>query len=72
VIVLAGILDTSANGLYLAASQLGMLSLVAVLSSLYPVFTVILARLVIDERLSTNQKLSAALALGGVALISVG
>jgi drug/metabolite transporter (DMT)-like permease len=71
-IALAGVLDTSANGLYLAASQLGMLSLVAVLASLYPVVTVILARLVIDERLSTSQKLSAALALSGVALISVG
>jgi drug/metabolite transporter (DMT)-like permease len=71
-VVLAGVLDTSANGLYLAASQLGMLSVVAVLASLYPVVTVILARLMIDERLSASQKLSAALALGGVALISVG
>ncbi len=71
-VALAGLLDTSANGLYVAASQLGMLSLIVVLASLYPVFTVVLARLVLDERLSVSQKLSAALALGGVALISGG
>ena len=68
----AGVLDNLANLLFVLASARGLLSLVSVLGSLYPVVTVILARLVLDERLARWQLVGVAAALGGVALISVG
>ncbi|MFN2629417.1 MAG: EamA family transporter [Gaiellaceae bacterium] len=49
-----------------------MLSVVAVLGSLYPVIVIALARLVLDERLSPLQLGGAGAALLGVALISAG
>ena len=54
-IVAVGILDTSANGLFALATTQGFLSLVAVLGSLYPVVTVVLAYLVLRERLARHQ-----------------
>ncbi len=67
-----GVLDTLANVLFAAATREGLLSLVAVAASLYPVVTVLLARLVLDERLVRIQQLGVALALGGVAMIAAG
>jgi drug/metabolite transporter (DMT)-like permease len=68
-VVLAGVLDTTANVLFAYASTLGNLGVVGVLGSLYPVATVLLARFVLDERLSGRQAAGMALALGGVALL---
>ena len=68
----AGVLDNLANLLFVLASARGLLSLVAVLASLYPVVTVVLARLVLDERLARWQLAGVAAALSGVALISLG
>lgn len=62
----AGILDLSANGIYLAATQRGLLSIVAVLSSLYPAATVVLARLLLGERLHVIQVVGLVLATAGV------
>ncbi len=67
----AGILDVSANALYTASSTLGLSSLAAVIASLYPVVAVLLARVVLQERLSLVQHAGVASALAGVALISV-
>jgi drug/metabolite transporter (DMT)-like permease len=67
-----GLLDTTANGLFALASTLGNLAEVAVLGSLYPVATVLLARLVLGERLAGPQAAGVGLALGGVALIGLG
>lgn len=67
-----GVLDITANGLYLAATQRGLLSIVAVLSSLYPASTVVLARLVLGERLHRIQVLGLALAIGGVLAMAGG
>lgn len=67
-----GLLDTTANGLFALASTLGNLGEVAVLGSLYPVATVLLARLVLGERLAGPQAAGVTLALGGVALIGAG
>lgn len=61
-----GILDNAANVTYLLATRRGLLALVAVVSSLYPVGTVLLARLVLDERLARHQV--AGLVLAGVAV----
>lgn len=71
IIVLAGVLDMAANVLYLLAKQEGLLSLVAVLVSLYPASTLLLARYVLGERLHAIQVTGVAFALGAVALIAV-
>ncbi|MCT9933538.1 DMT family transporter [Planotetraspora sp. A-T 1434] len=70
VTVAAGVLDMGANVLYLLAAQRGMLSLVAVLVSLYPASTLLLARYVLGERLSPVQITGVGFALGAVALIA--
>ena len=66
----AGILDASANALFLLAAREGLLSLVAVVSSLYPAVTVVLARLLLAERVSRGQQLGLVAALTGVVLIA--
>jgi drug/metabolite transporter (DMT)-like permease len=70
VVVGAGLLDVTANGLYLLAVREGLLSLVAVLSSLYPAATVVLARVVLHERLQPAQVAGLGLGLAGVTLIA--
>lgn len=72
VLVPIGLLDTGANLLFALASTQGLLSLVAVLASVYPVVTVLLARFVLHERLHPLQRVGAVAALAGAALISSG
>jgi drug/metabolite transporter (DMT)-like permease len=67
-----GLLDLLANGLYAAATTEGLLSLVSVLSSLYPVVTVLLARAILGERVRPVQEAGIVTALVGVALIAAG
>jgi drug/metabolite transporter (DMT)-like permease len=71
-IVLVGLLDAGANGLYAAAATEGLLSVVAVLGALYPVSTVLLARVVLGERVRRVQEAGIVAALAGVALIAAG
>jgi drug/metabolite transporter (DMT)-like permease len=66
-----GVLDNGANLLFVLAAQRGLLSLIAVLASLYPVTTVLLARVALHERLSRIQIVGVAAALAGVALIAL-
>ena len=68
----AGNLDMAANAIYLLAARRGLLALVAVLSSLYPASTVLLARLVLKERLLGLQLAGLGLAATGVTLIATG
>jgi drug/metabolite transporter (DMT)-like permease len=70
-LVVVGVLDTGANVLYAYASTTGLVSLAAVLASLFPVVTVILARVVLRERLSASQAIGVVGALAGVALITL-
>ncbi|RBQ17361.1 EamA/RhaT family transporter [Spongiactinospora rosea] len=72
IIAFAGVLDMSANVLYLLAAQRGLLSLVAVLVSLYPATTILLARFVLRERLRGLQVGGVVMALAAVALIATG
>ena len=71
-IAAAGVLDMAANALYLLAARRGLIALVAVLSSLYPASTVLLARVVLKERLLGLQVAGLGLAATGVALIATG
>jgi drug/metabolite transporter (DMT)-like permease len=65
-----GALDVTANAIFVLAARIGLLSLVAVVSSLYPVSTVVLARVVLHERVSRRQQVGLGLAIAGVVLIA--
>jgi uncharacterized membrane protein len=67
-----GVLDTGGNAFFAAASAKGLVSVVSVLASLYPVVTVLLARAVLHERVRRSQELGIALALAGIILVSAG
>ncbi len=71
-LVATGLFDTGANLLYGASARHGLISVVSVLGSLYPVVLVALAYFVLKERISKPQLGGVALALAGVALISAG
>lgn len=71
-VVVIGVLDLSANGLYAAATREGLLSVVGVLGSVYPAVTVLLARSVLGERLSPAQQAGVVGVLAGVGLIAAG
>lgn len=72
ILVSAGALDMIANVLCLLALQRGMLSVVATLASLYPATTLLLARVVLHERLGAVQRLGLGVAAAAVVLISAG
>jgi uncharacterized membrane protein len=65
----AGVLDMSANALYLLASHEGSVSTVVTLASLYPASTVLLAAMLLGERVSRLQGLGIVCALVAVVLI---
>jgi drug/metabolite transporter (DMT)-like permease len=71
VIGLIGVLVLAADALYATATTEGLLSVVAVLGSLYPVVTIALAHFYLHERLGRTQKLGVAVTLIGAAAISV-
>jgi drug/metabolite transporter (DMT)-like permease len=71
-LALAGTLDVSANLLFAAATTEGLISLVSVAGSLYPVITVLLARLLLKERVHRVQEVGVVAALGGIVLIAAG
>lgn len=69
-IVAAGVLDVAANLLYLLATREGLLSIVAVLTSLYPASTILLARIVLGERMGRLQVAGLGLAAAGVVMMT--
>jgi drug/metabolite transporter (DMT)-like permease len=71
-ILLVGVGDMAGNLLFAAASAQGLVSIVSVLASLYPIVTVLLARIVLGERVARSQEAGVALTLTGVALIAAG
>lgn len=71
-IVAVGLLDVGANLTYGMSADVGPLVVVAVLGSLYPVVTAILAALVLHERLRGIQYLGVAAAIGGLMCLTLG
>ena len=70
VVVAAGCADTLGNMLFAASSAHGVVSVTSVLASLYPIVTVVLAALVLGERLAGGQRVGVVLTLAGIVLIS--
>jgi drug/metabolite transporter (DMT)-like permease len=65
-----GLLDAAANAMFAFALTQGLTSTVSVLGSLYPVTTVVLAAMVLDERVAPRQAAGVAIVLAGIGLVS--
>lgn len=67
-----GIFDTTANALIATATTSSAAGIVAVLTSIYPLVTIVLARVLLGERLSASKRMGGLVALSGVALVAGG
>jgi len=67
----AGVIDVVANLCYVAATRIGAFGLAVVLASLYPGVTVLLARVVLGERLRWIQRVGLGLAAIGILLVTL-
>lgn len=70
--IVAGLFDMGANILFVLANHRGLLSLVSVIASLYPVSTIVLALRIDRERVTGSQVAGMALAVTAIALVSLG
>jgi drug/metabolite transporter (DMT)-like permease len=70
-VVIGGVIDAIGSICYLYASHGGMLAITALLTSFYPGFTVLCARLFTHERLTRFQSLGAAMAVAAIAMIAI-
>lgn len=68
--IISGCLDTVGNLFYMQASQMGRLDVAAVICSMYPAGTILLAGIILRERPTTRQLTGMGLALAAVALLS--
>ena len=71
-LVLAGLGDVLGNVTFLIATRSGALAVAAVLTALYPVGTILLARVFLKERIALSQGAGIVLALGACALLAIG
>jgi drug/metabolite transporter (DMT)-like permease len=71
-IAAVGVFDLLANLLFVLAAGRGLLSVVGVLGSLYPAVTVMLARVVLHERLTRTQNAGVVVTLAGVIALAAG
>ncbi|MEN9753236.1 MAG: hypothetical protein RL670_927, partial [Actinomycetota bacterium] len=68
-VILAGLLESTANVLFTVATRAGTLTVVSVLTALYPLGTILLARVILKEKIAPVQLLGIFLALGASALL---
>ena len=71
-VLVVGVLDMAGNSFYLLAVQTGALAVASVLSALYPVATVILAAIVLRERVTRDHTIGIGLAAAAIVLIGLG
>jgi drug/metabolite transporter (DMT)-like permease len=67
----AAFLDVAATAAFLFATRVGLLSIVAVITALYPAATMLMARVVLHERLQVVQKVGLGLAAGSVVILAL-
>ena len=70
-VIATGFLDSSANVFFTIASRQGSLSVVSVLTALYPLGTIILARIFLKEKIARSQMFGIVLALGASAVLAI-
>lgn len=70
--ILSGVLGATATGLFLVATRHGYLAVAAVITSLYPAVTVLLAATVLRERVHRAQAVGLALCAGAIVLVAAG
>jgi drug/metabolite transporter (DMT)-like permease len=70
-VMATGFLDSSANVFFTVASRQGSLSVVSVLTALYPLGTIILARIFLKEKIAQSQMFGIVLALGASAILAI-
>ena len=70
-VAVTGLFDSSANVFFILASRIGSLTVVSVLTALYPLGTIILARIFLKEKLARTQTIGVLFALGGSALLVI-
>lgn len=70
-VALNGVLDVLGNGLYILAGQAGRMDVAAVLASLYPGSTVVLARLILREKMNRQQTFGILIALLAIVLMTL-
>lgn len=71
-VLLAGLGDVTGNVFFMIATSSGALAVAAVLTSLYPVGTILLARIFLKERIALSQNIGIALAIAACALLAAG
>ncbi len=70
-VVLAGVLDAVAAVFFVLSTRSGLLSVGAVLASMYPAVTIVLARFISHERIARRQIVGLLLAAGAVSLLAI-
>jgi drug/metabolite transporter (DMT)-like permease len=70
-VIVTGLFDSLANVFFITAVRIGQLTVVSVLTALYPVGTILLARLVLKEKIAATQMVGILLAIGGSVLLAL-